>query len=398
MHSAVSVPARGVIAPSLPSLGSGSWQADTVTIAGGGVAVSQSGARVVGLGRGAVPARPRRIGTSRRLDRPAPRAVHLAAEPARRRPWSWTWRFQTPTGEVQPINYQGVVLGPGAVLVEDVGSEVQNAGQISTLVTARAGRIVASELQTYIGPTPGSASFPVSPRPVPLGHPPRPRDVGGDLGHRHLQPRGLCRGRDRASPAGVRAAGAAHEHGGARRDVVDRHGPPDPHPGRRDLLGRDRRDGRPGRRRRTHRRRALVRRRSQAGAATAVDGLTTTSPTGEWLVQPPGTSGNLAVSGAAPHTLALLNVGGASETFSAYAIASGGRHLVASGTLAAGAGDVVSGSALAAAGLDPIIVRAGGPMAVSEDVAPSGMVGVVTMPGLPLARRSASERYRRWRW
>ncbi len=46
---------------------------------------------------------------------------------------------------------------------------------------------------------------------------------------------------------------------------------------------------------------------------------------------------------------------------------------------------MVSGSALTGAGLDPIVVRAGGPMAVSEDVGPSGMVGVITMPGLPLA-------------
>jgi hypothetical protein len=46
---------------------------------------------------------------------------------------------------------------------------------------------------------------------------------------------------------------------------------------------------------------------------------------------------------------------------------------------------LVSGSALAAAGLDQIIVRASGPMAVSEDAAPSGAVGVVTIPGLPLS-------------
>jgi hypothetical protein len=122
----------------------------------------------------------------------------------------------------------------------------------------------------------------------------------------------------------------------------------------------------------------------QVGATIAVDALTTTTPTNEWLVPPPGTSGNLAVSGAAPNTLALLNVGGASETFSAYAVAPGRQHLVATGTLGAGDGDVVSGSPLAGAGLDPIVVRASGPMAVSEDVAPSGMVGVVTMPGLPL--------------
>jgi len=35
--------------------------------------------------------------------------------------------------------------------------------------------------------------------------------------------------------------------------------------------------------------------------------------------------------------------------------------------------------------LEPILVRASGPMAVSEDVGPSGGVGVVSMPGIPLA-------------
>ena len=34
---------------------------------------------------------------------------------------------------------------------------------------------------------------------------------------------------------------------------------------------------------------------------------------------------------------------------------------------------------------NPIVVHASGPMAVSEDVGPSGGVGVVSMPGIPLA-------------
>jgi hypothetical protein len=40
---------------------------------------------------------------------------------------------------------------------------------------------------------------------------------------------------------------------------------------------------------------------------------------------------------------------------------------------------------LAVAGLNPIIVRASGPLAVSEDAGPSAGFGVVSMPGIPLA-------------
>jgi hypothetical protein len=46
---------------------------------------------------------------------------------------------------------------------------------------------------------------------------------------------------------------------------------------------------------------------------------------------------------------------------------------------------LVSGSPLTAAGLNPIVVAASGPLAVSEEVGPSAGFGVVSMPGIPLA-------------
>ena len=119
--------------------------------------------------------------------------------------------------------------------------------------------------------------------------------------------------------------------------------------------------------------------------AVAVDALSTQSPTGEWLVPPPGTSSTPAVATAAPASLALLNTSGGAEDYTAFAAAASGTHVVATGTLAAGAMVVVSGSTLAAAGLEPIVVRASGAMAVSEDAGPSGGIGVVSMPGIPLA-------------
>jgi hypothetical protein len=123
----------------------------------------------------------------------------------------------------------------------------------------------------------------------------------------------------------------------------------------------------------------------QSGLAAAVDGLSTASPTQQWVVAPPGTSTALPISGAVPNALALTNTSGGAVDYRAFATSPSGERLLASGTLPAHATVVVSGSALAAAGLDQIIVRAGGPMGVSEDVGPSGGVGVVTMPGLPLS-------------
>jgi hypothetical protein len=124
----------------------------------------------------------------------------------------------------------------------------------------------------------------------------------------------------------------------------------------------------------------------QAGLAVGVDGLTSATPTNEWIVPPPGTSSNPATSGAAPRALAMVNVGGSPQAFSAYAVdADGRRHVLASGTLAPGAFEAVSGSVLSGIGFDPIVVRGAGPLAVSEDLMPSARVGVVTMPGIPLA-------------
>jgi hypothetical protein len=123
----------------------------------------------------------------------------------------------------------------------------------------------------------------------------------------------------------------------------------------------------------------------RAGMVLAVDGLSSAVPTGEWVVPPPGTSDSPAVSGAAPAYLALFNSSASGETFSAKATTASGNKVVATGTLQAGATVVVPPSTLAAAGLDPIVVHASGPMAVSEDASPSAGFGMVSMPGIPLA-------------
>lgn len=385
VRSAVSVPAHGVIAPSLPALGSGAWQAETVTIAGGGVAVSQ----VVHGSSGWAEA-PCQSATSSHWYFPsgstaASNTLDVALLNPTSTPVVVDLAFETPTGEVQPINYQGVVLNPGAVVVEDVQSEVQNAGQISTIVSVRAGRIVASELQTYVGGTAGMALIAGAPQAQPDWAVPQAEEQSGAASsidimnpgpapepvtvHLRLASGPLAPLTDTVAAGATWSLDTSQQTripvGALYSAEIDAPGPG---------VVVSRQVGAPP-----------SAASPQAGAAAAVDGLTTTTPTNEWLVPPPGTSGNLPVADAGPNILAVLNVGTASETFTAYAVSPGHQKVIASGTLGAGAADDVFGSPLSAAGLDPIVVRASGPMAVSEDLYPTGMVGVVTMPGLPLA-------------
>ena len=55
--------------------------------------------------------------------------------------------FLTTTGLVTPQAYQGLVVPPGRLVVENVGAFVQRASDIATFVTAQAGGLVSSEFQ-----------------------------------------------------------------------------------------------------------------------------------------------------------------------------------------------------------------------------------------------------------
>ena len=387
VNAVVSVPAQGVLAPSLPVPSSGSLQAQTVTIEGGGVAVSQA---VHGpAGWSVVPCL---SSTSAEWyfasgSTAGSNALYVALLNPTSSPVVVDLGFMTPTGAVRPVNYQGVVIDPGATLAEDVSSEVQNASQVSTVVTARTGRVVASELQVYTGTSSGLSLVQGSSQPehrwaIPLA---QETQGGGDseidvfnpgtspeqvtvhlrLASGPLAPLAntvapgetwaLATSRETRIPAGASYSAEVDATGGAgvvvSRVVVAPAAATAP----------------------------------QAGVAAAVDGLTSSTPANEWIVPPPGTQVSPAISGVGHDALAVLNVGDGSETFRAYSIGPGTRHLLASGTLAAGGSAIVSGSTLADAGFDPIVVQGSGPMAVSEDFTPSGGVGVVGAPGIALA-------------
>jgi hypothetical protein len=386
VHSAVSVPARGVLAPSLPSLSSGSWEASTVTIAGGGVAVSQA---VHGSKGWSVA--PCQSSTSTHWYFPDGstadgNTLDIALLNPTSSPVVVDLTFDTPTGAVQPINYQGVVLSPGAVQVEDVESEVQQAATVSTVVTARTGRVVASELQTFVGSSSGLSIVTGVTQPETHWTIPQAQEVTGgnsyiDVFNPGTVPEAVSVHLRLASGplAPLTSTVAPGATWSLQSSAQTRIPVGAPYSAEVDATGGpgvvvSRSVGGPG-----------AASSPQAGLATAVGALSTGTPTNEWIVPPPGTSGNLAVSGAAPQTLAVVNLSSVRESFSAYAVVPGRQRLVTSEVLEPGATALISGATLSQAGLDPIVVRGAGPMAVSEDLTPSGMVGAVTMPGLPLA-------------
>ena len=120
----------------------------------------------------------------------------------------------------------------------------------------------------------------------------------------------------------------------------------------------------------------------QSGMAMAVDRRSTVSPAGMWVVPPPGTSANPAVGGAGAAYVGLVNTATSAAHYDAFVVTSSGTRQIATGTLRA---------------RSPFRLRAlqcraqrrhrarRGTVAVSESANPSGGIGVVTMPGLPMA-------------
>jgi hypothetical protein len=84
-------------------------------------------------------------------------------------------------------------------------------------------------------------------------------------------------------------------------------------------------------------------------------------------------------------SMAFMNTSSTTERFNASVVTATDHTVLVTGALAPGATAQVSGNALAPVGLNPVLVRSTGTMAVSDDVGPTGMVGVVTMPGIPLS-------------
>ena len=150
-HTAVAVPAYGVVAPSVPALASGSWESETVVTAGGGVAVSQSVSNALGWSQAPCQSTASSQWYFASGSTAASNQLYVSLLNPTSTPVVVDLSFVTPGGVVHPINYQGIVLAPGQVAAENVTGEVQQVSSFSTIVAARTGRMVASEIQEFVG-------------------------------------------------------------------------------------------------------------------------------------------------------------------------------------------------------------------------------------------------------
>jgi hypothetical protein len=389
-HTDVAVPARGVVAPPIPTLSSGSWESETVITSGGGVAVTQTVHNSLGWSQAPCQSATSPLWYFAGGSTSAANELYISLLNPTSTPVVVDLSFLTPSGMVHPINYQGIVLPAGQVTAENVTSEVQQVATISTVVATRTGRVVASEVQELVGPGGTSGGLSLVPGVMaPQSHwsIPQAQEVPGGSSEidvfnpgtatetvtvRFQLPSGpLAPLTDRVLPGATwslrTSAQTRIPDNQTYATSVDATG------GSGVVVGR------------TVNLPNSATPPPQSGVVVAVDGLSAQSPSGQWVVPPPGTSESPAVSGATPEYLALFNTSTSGETYNAFATTASGNHVVATGTLAGGTMVLVDGTALAVAGLDPIIVRASGPMAVSEEASPSAGFGVVSMPGIPLA-------------
>ena len=382
-RTAVAVPAHGVVAPSIPALSPGSWESQTVILSGGGVAVTQAVHGSSGWSQAPCQSTTSSTwyfpgGTTVNSD-----ALYVSLLNPTSTPVVVDLGFMTPRGAVHPINYQGIVLQAGQVQVENVASEVQDVAAVSTVVSTRTGRVVASEVQVFSGSSAGLSLVPGAASPEATWAIPQAQEAAGgssviDLFNPGRVPEAvtvrlrlssgpLAPLTDTVAPgttwALVTSTQTRIPRGETYSAAVDATGGPGVVVSRTVVL-------------------PASSPAPQAGMAMAVDGLTTMSPTGTWVVPPPGTSANPAVSGASPADLGLLNMSSGAERYTAFVVTSSGDHPLATGTLAAGS---MAASVLSDVGVDPVVVRASGATAVSESANPSGGIGVVTMAGVPLA-------------
>ena len=385
----LTVPPHDVVAPDLPPAASGTWVAQTVGLDGGGVAVTQVVHDATGWAEAPCLERTSSqwyfpVGSTSGSDQLFvallnPTSTQEVADLS----------FVTPKGVVHPINYQGLEVSPGQLVVENVASEVQQVSSVSTVVSARTGRLVASEVeQVAASGTTGAGLWmvPGAAAPEPGWTIPESRETRGGSSEIDVLNPGTTPEAVKVQlrlPSGPLAPLSAEvapastwvlttstqtriPAGASYTAEISSRGGPGVVVGRRVSL-------------------PAAAASPQDGAADAVGASTSAAPSGQWVLPPPGTSTTTVVSGAAPASLALRNLSAMPETYRVLAPAGASVRTLAVGVVAPGSTAMISGAPLAAAGLGQIDVSAGGPMAVSEDVGPSGGVGVVTMPGIALA-------------
>jgi hypothetical protein len=386
VEARVSVAARSQQIARVPTPKTGTWLSDAVTLSGGGVAVSQALQGPSGWAEA-----PCQSSTSQQWYFPSgvttgSDSLFVALFNPTSTPDVVDLSFATAKGIIHPINFQGIVLASGATQVESVAPFVQNDASVATTVSTRAGRLVASELQLFTGDGSGLAIVPGSPHTEHQWVLPQSEEIATgsssidvfnpgtttqDVTVRARLTSGLLTPfTARVLPDSVWVLATSSQtripDGGPYSALITTRG------GGGVVVGR------------------TVAAPSSApapqdGLANAVDALSTTSPSREWVVPALGSTTAPALPGVMPAHLALTNLSDKGETYVVEVIEPTGVDPVGSGDLAASESVSLQGRILALAGLNPLIVRTSGQAAVGEDVGPSGGYGVVMMPGIPLA-------------
>ncbi len=388
VNSAVSVPARAQIVVAAPA-SSGYWISESVVLSGGGVAVSQ-----LLHGPSGWDVAPCQSTTSQQWYFPSGTTsgssdLFMALFNPTSTPDVVDLTFVTPVGIEHPISFQGIVLEPGQTQVEDVGTYVQNQRTVATTVAARTGRVVASETQVIAGAVNGLANIPGSPNVQQKWALPLSQEVTGgsssidvynpgstveDVTVRARLSSGPLPVFEQKLPPGstwtlVTSAQTripkTSASGGSYTTTITATGGPGVVIGR--SVAAPNGSAAP-----------------QAGAANAIDGLSTMAPSHQWVLPSPGTSSDPAVAGAAPAAVALSNPSATDETYVISVLTPSGLRVITRGRLPVGTFIALGGAPLTSAGLNPLIISATGSVAVSESLVPSGGYGVVTMPGIAI--------------
>ncbi|HWE67293.1 MAG TPA: DUF5719 family protein [Acidimicrobiales bacterium] len=381
----IAVPARGQVVANVTPPETGAWMSETVVLSGGGVAVTQAVHGPAGWAEA-----PCQSTTSPQWFFPSglttgSNALFIALYNPTSTPDVVDLSFVTPSGTSHPINFQGIVLEPGKTEVENVGAFVQNQARVATTVTTRTGRVVASETQVLAGSGSGLAILAGSPRAERQWSIPESLEVSGGASSIDVFNPGpttesvTVRARLASGPLSPISAqvlpgtswvlSTSSEtripEGDAYAAEIEAKGGPGVVVGRVVAA-------------------PSTAQAPQAGMASAVGALGMVSPSHLWVVPSPGSTASPVVPGVLPAHLALDNSTATAEHYVVYVMGRSGTRTLTSGTLAPSAFISFGDGLLFGAGLNPLLVRSSGPLAVSEDVGPAGTYGVVTMPGIPL--------------
>jgi hypothetical protein len=313
--------------------------------------------------------------------------------------------FYTAKGSLQPQPDEGIVVAPGGLVAVDVGAYLQDQSNVSTLVRAQSGRIVASEL--WSSSTPGSAGLALtlgapSPRPtwsVPLARDLAPRTPGAfgqlDVFDPSAAPATVRVSIRLASgpvtpfvatvPPGstwhLRTDGAARIPAGTDFAVSV-------HATRPVVVGRSVAVGSGGSAPEWGSPPAVAELPPGFGSPSSGAPAPRARTTVRWVLPAPGTPAGPAVAGASPAALSVVDLSDRTIDVRVAALADGRqRDLGPSSHLRVLPGQSVSvpATTLAPVQLDPLVVVTTGSAGLSEELAPSGGTGVVTLAPVPLS-------------